>query len=84
MENRSFRLKRPAIAVDDSGSRRSTVNLPKHEVVFVSSWSHPNDSRMVGIRWRNRHLLMSISDLYQRGEEVAARITHFGDLRLSV
>jgi hypothetical protein len=67
---RSFRLKRAALAIENKGSRRSAVNLSKHEIVHVSCWSVPGDSRMVGIRWRDRYLAMFASDLYERGEEI--------------
>jgi len=67
---RAYRLKTAALAIERTGSRRSTVNLSKNEILYVSSWSLPDDPRMISIRWKDRQLAMFASDLQRRGEEI--------------
>ncbi len=69
---RSFRLKRTALAIDNTGSRRSTVYLSRNDIIHVSSWSMPSDSRMIIIRCKDRSLAMFASDLFDRGDEVTS------------
>lgn len=65
-----FRLKSETVAVDTSGSNSIAVTMFTDEIIEVIMDPFPTDTRMVGVRWKGKALVMFSEDVEERGEEI--------------
>jgi hypothetical protein len=69
MPLRTYRLKRPTIALAEDRGRRTLIRMPSEATLTVSSGSLTNSGDIVA-NWDGRSVTLFAVDLHERCEEV--------------
>jgi hypothetical protein len=73
LTGKRFRLCFETIAIETHGDKRIAITIPSREVIEVIQDPLPADTRMVGILWKGRSLVMFGDDVAGHGEEIKDR-----------
>jgi hypothetical protein len=75
LTGKSFRLKREILAIEtiEESRDRRAIYVPVGAMITVESGPHPDDQRLVDVRWSDKNLVVFSEDLTSRGEPVASR-----------
>ena len=69
LTGRQFRILSPALALDETNGRRTSITLPEGAIVAVIDGPKP-DVPLVRVVWGKYWLLMYAQDLMKRGEQI--------------
>lgn len=72
LSGKTFRLKTPALAVENMADGRYAVHVPSGEILTILSGPKPDDRRMVDVVWNGRTPVMFAEDIMNRGEEIGS------------
>jgi hypothetical protein len=71
LDGECFRFTIATLSVDPE--TKKTVLIPKGEIVKISNIRSEHETRMVGVVWNGRILLLFAEDIENRCEQVAKR-----------
>jgi hypothetical protein len=70
LTGKRFRLRFETIAIETHGDERIAITIPSRDVIEVSQDPLPANTRMVGMRWKGRSLVMFGDDVAGHGDKI--------------